>query len=225
MNRYRPIVFHILFSTLPKSIKLRRWLCVRDQCLKLIWTIIVRCLAAAQNFNENENEKFVFDSKKKTNVFPDRNDRFCFQDLRLLFTVGYNIHQSVKLYFNVQCRRITKLCKSIRFRWNSIRFLFFFVFSSSDSKTRTIYQSCLQNALSIISSLINHQVEHSKQNLQTTTNPFASKVLIKVCLDFLLQNTNEIKAPICLRCLTSLAKVKLFKSFWFDLSFFKRVFR
>ena len=69
MNRYRPIVFHILFSTLPKSIKLKRWLAVRDQCLKLIWTIIIRGLAAAQNFNENENEKFVLDSKRKRSLF------------------------------------------------------------------------------------------------------------------------------------------------------------
>jgi len=165
MNRYRPIVFHILFSTLPKSIKLKRWLAVRDQCLKLIWTIIIRGLAAAQNFNENENEK------------PST------------FIYGWLQYPSVSQTL-LQCAMPS----------DNETF-------SSDPKTRTIYQSCLQNALSIISSLINHQVEHSKQNLQTTTNPFASKVLIKVCLDFLLQNTNEIKAPICLRCLTSLAKI------------------
>jgi hypothetical protein len=58
--------------------------------------------------------------------------------------------------------------------------------------------------MSIISSLIDYQVEHFKQ---TTNNLFASKLLIKVCIDFLLQHINDIKAPICLRCLTSLAKV------------------
>jgi len=75
----------------------------------------------------------------------------------------------------------------------------------TDSKNRILYQSCLQNAMSIISSLIDYQVENSKQN---TNNLFASKLLINVCIDFLLQHINDIKAPICLRCLTSLAKVK-----------------
>ena len=110
------------------------------------------------------------------------------------------------------------MCDSIRKRnivnWFFLRndhfssFPFFFL-SSSDPKNRTLYQSCLQNAMTIISALIDHQVEHSKANVQTTTNLFASKVLIKVCLDFLLQTTNDIKAPICLRCLTSLAKVNI----------------
>lgn len=61
--------------------------------------------------------------------------------------------------------------------------------------------------MSIISSVIDFQVEHFKHNINTTNNPFASKLLIKVCIDFLLQNTNEINTSICLRCLTSLAKV------------------
>jgi hypothetical protein len=61
--------------------------------------------------------------------------------------------------------------------------------------------------MSIISSLIDYQVENFQQN---TNNPFASKLLITVCVDFLLQHINDIKAPICLRCLTSLAKVKIF---------------
>ena len=77
----------------------------------------------------------------------------------------------------------------------------------SDPANRLSYQSCLQNAMSIISSLIDYQVENFNQNLHSTTNPFASKVLIKVCIDFLLQHINDVKAPICLRCLTSLAKV------------------
>lgn len=76
--------------------------------------------------------------------------------------------------------------------------------SDTDSTNRVLYQSCLQNAMSIISSLIDYQVEHFQPN---ANNPFASKVLIKVCIDFLLQHINDIKAPICLRCLTSLAKV------------------
>ena len=63
--------------------------------------------------------------------------------------------------------------------------------------------------MSIISSLIDYQVDNFKQNINTGNNPFASKLLIKVCIDFLLQHINDIKAPICLRCLTSLAKVKL----------------
>jgi hypothetical protein len=75
----------------------------------------------------------------------------------------------------------------------------------TDLKNRILYQSCLQNAMSIISSLIDYQVENFKQN---TNNLFASKLLINVCIDFLLQHINDIKAPICLRCLTSLAKVK-----------------
>jgi hypothetical protein len=75
----------------------------------------------------------------------------------------------------------------------------------TDSKNRILYQSCLQNAMSIISSLIDYQVENFKSNIN---NPFASKLLINVCIDFLLQHINDIKAPICLRCLTSLAKVK-----------------
>jgi hypothetical protein len=66
--------------------------------------------------------------------------------------------------------------------------------------------------MSIISSLIDYQVEHFKQ---TTNNLFASKLLIKVCIDFLLQHINDIKAPICLRCLTSLAKVVNEKIFIF----------
>lgn len=76
--------------------------------------------------------------------------------------------------------------------------------SDTDSTNRVLYQSCLQNAMSIISSLIDYQVEHFQPN---ANNPFASKVLIKVCIDFLLQHINDIKATICLRCLTSLAKV------------------
>lgn len=79
--------------------------------------------------------------------------------------------------------------------------------SDIDSTNRTLYQSSLQNAMSIISSLIDYQLEHFPQNL--TNNPFASKQLIKVCIDYLLQHINDIKAPICLRCLTSLAKVIL----------------
>ncbi len=75
---------------------------------------------------------------------------------------------------------------------------------STDSTNRISYQSCLQNAMSIISSLIDYQVENFKQY---SNNPFASKLLIKVCIDFLLEHINDIKAPICLRCLTSLAKV------------------
>lgn len=59
MDRYRPIVFHVLFSTLPKSIKLKRWLPIRDQCLKLIWAIIVRGLPAHPAQVEDENNKFV----------------------------------------------------------------------------------------------------------------------------------------------------------------------
>lgn len=77
--------------------------------------------------------------------------------------------------------------------------------SDVDSTNRESYQSCLQNAMSIISSLIDYQVENFQQN---SNNPFASKVLIKVCIDFLLEHNNDIKAPICLRCLTSLAKVR-----------------
>jgi hypothetical protein len=76
-----------------------------------------------------------------------------------------------------------------------------------DPTNRALYHSCLQNAMSIISSLVDYQVEHLKQNTSTTNNPFASKLLIKACLDFLLQNVNDIKAPVCLRCLTSLSKV------------------
>ena len=77
----------------------------------------------------------------------------------------------------------------------------------ADAADRVLYQSCLHNAMLIISSLIDYQVDHVPTNLNTTSNPFASKMLIKVCLDFLLQQSNDIKASICLRCLTSLAKV------------------
>lgn len=76
--------------------------------------------------------------------------------------------------------------------------------SDTDASNRVLYQSSLQNAMSIISSLIDYQVEHLQSN---ANNPFASKLLIKVCIDFLLQHINDIKAPICLRCLTSLAKI------------------
>lgn len=88
-----------------------------------------------------------------------------------------------------------------------------------DPTNRALYQSCLQDAMSIIASLIDYQVEHLKQNTSTPNNPFASKLLIKVCLDYLLQNVNNIKAPVCVRCLTSLAKVTTNSSAFLQLSF------
>ena len=58
--RFRALVFHLLFSTLPKSIKIKRWLPIRDQCLKLIWTVVVRCLASSgKPALEDEQTKFV----------------------------------------------------------------------------------------------------------------------------------------------------------------------
>ena len=88
-----------------------------------------------------------------------------------------------------------------------------------DPTNRALHQSCLQDAMSIIASLIDYQVEHLKQNTSTTNNPFASKLLIKVCLDYLLQNVNNIKAPVCVRCLTSLAKVTTNPRAFLQLSF------
>jgi hypothetical protein len=75
--------------------------------------------------------------------------------------------------------------------------------------------------MSIISSLIDYQVENSNQNINITNNPFASKLLIKVCIDFLLQHINDIKAPICLRCLTSLAKVNPTHDFLYSIIFIR----
>ncbi|CAF3732668.1 unnamed protein product [Adineta steineri] len=158
-DRFRAIIFHLLFSTLPKSIKIKRWLPIREQCLRLIWTVIIRCLASSVKISpENEQIKSP------------------------IFIFGWLQHPSVSQTL-LQCAMP----------------------SDTDSMLADpIYQSCLQNAMSIISSLIDYQVENLNQ---TTNNPFASKLLIKVCIDFLLQHINDIKAPICLRCLTSLAKI------------------
>lgn len=100
--------------------------------------------------------------------------------------------------------------------------------SDIDSTNRTQYQSSLQNAMTIISSLIDYQVEHFQTNL--SNNPFASKLLIKVCIDYLLQHINDIRAPICLKCLTSLAKVfqkriSIFEKISFESSRLRLVFR
>lgn len=109
-----------------------------------------------------------------------------------------------------QIRILRKFCQNREF------FLIFFLnFRLSDPVNRASYDSCLQNSMSIISSVIDYQVEHLKHNINTTNNPFASKLLIKVCIDFLLQSTTNIKAPICLRCLKSLAKVIEKRNFFF----------
>ena len=71
--------------------------------------------------------------------------------------------------------------------------------------------------MSIISSIIDYQVENLNQDINTINNPFSSKLLIKVCIEFLLKRNNDVEARICLRCLTSLAKVKDFSSFFFFL--------
>jgi hypothetical protein len=173
--RFRALVFHLLFSTLSKSIKIKRWLPIRDQCLKLIWTVIIRCLASSvKPLTDDEQTKFVF---LISTIFLSK---FSFSRAPI-FIFGWLQHPSVSQTL-LQCAMP----------------------SDTDSTNRILYQSCLQNAMSIISSLIDYQVENFQPN---TNNPFASKLLIKVCIDFLLQHINDIKAPICLRCLTSLAKV------------------
>ncbi|CAF1971934.1 unnamed protein product [Rotaria magnacalcarata] len=168
-DRFRAIIFHLLFSTLPKSIKIKRWLPIREQCLKLIWTVIVRCLGptAAVKVSTDDDE-------------PNKSPVFIF---------GWLQHPSVNQTL-LLCARPADSDTSL-----------------SDPTNRTLYQSCLQNSMSIISSVIDYQVETCKHNINTTNNPFGSKLLIKVCIDFLLQHINDIKAPICLRCLTSLAKI------------------
>ncbi|CAF1551321.1 unnamed protein product, partial [Adineta ricciae] len=165
-ERFRAILFHILFSTLSKSIKIKRWLPIREQCLKIIWKVIIRCLASTiKPSNDNESNRSP------------------------IFIFGWLQHPSVSQAL-IQCAMPSDNDTSL-----------------SDPTNRASYQSCLQNAMSIISSLIDYQVENFNHNLHSTTNPFASKVLIKVCIDFLLQHINDVKAPICLRCLTSLAKI------------------
>ncbi|CAF0771141.1 unnamed protein product [Rotaria sordida] len=166
-DRFRAIIFHLLFSTLPKSIKIKRWLPIRDQCLKLIWTVIIRCLASLSVKVSTDDE----------------------QNKSPIFIFGWLQHPSVSQTL-LQCTRPL----------DSDTIL-------SDPANRILYQSCLQNSMAIISSVIDYQVENFKQNINTPNNPFASKLLIKVCIDFLLQHINDIKAPICLRCLTSLAKI------------------
>ncbi|CAF3615712.1 unnamed protein product [Rotaria socialis] len=167
-DRFRAIIFHLLFSTLPKSIKIKRWLSIREQCLKLIWTVILRCLGPATVV------------KVSTDDEPNKSPVFIF---------GWLQHPSVSQTL-LLCARPADSDTSL-----------------SDPTKRTLYQSCLQNSMSIISSVIDNQVETCKHNINTTNNPFGSKLLIKVCIDFLLQHINDIKAPICLRCLTSLAKI------------------
>lgn len=60
MDNFRAVIFHILFSTLPKSIKIKRWLPIREQCLKLIWAVIIRCLGpSGKCLTDDEQKKFV----------------------------------------------------------------------------------------------------------------------------------------------------------------------
>jgi hypothetical protein len=100
-DRFRAIVFHLIFSTLPKSIKIKRWLSIREQCLKLMWTVIIRCLASPVKIStDDEQNKFVLSRKIFSSKF------LIFIDHQFLFSVGYNIHLLVKHYFNVQYHQI-----------------------------------------------------------------------------------------------------------------------
>ncbi|CAF3791884.1 unnamed protein product [Rotaria magnacalcarata] len=125
---------------------------IREQCLKLIWAVIIRCLGSSGKYLTDDEQM-----KPPTFIF------------------GWLQHPSEG--------------------------------ELSDPANRTSYQSCLQNSMSIISFVIDFQVEHLKHNINTTNNPFASKLLIKVYIDFLLENAIDIKTSIYLRCLKSLAKI------------------
>ncbi|CAF4034775.1 unnamed protein product [Rotaria magnacalcarata] len=119
---------------------------IREQCLKLIWAVIIRCLGSSGKYLTDDEQM-----KPPTFIF------------------GWLQHPSEG--------------------------------ELSDPANRTSYQSCLQNSMSIISFVIDFQVEHLKHNINTTNNPFASKLLIKVYIDFLLENAIDIKTSIYLRCL------------------------
>lgn len=100
-DRFRALIFHILFSTLPKSIKIKKWLPIREQCLKLIWTVVIRCLASASvPLADDEQTRFVI------NVAEIYSFSFPYSDHLSSSSVGYNIHLLVRHYFNVQCHRI-----------------------------------------------------------------------------------------------------------------------